>query len=302
MKKAIFPMAAMAILLASCEPNTKDSYQTIGYTECNLIIDNSNVSAPAQVSSATYETTINFSKYCVDVKSTNFILDNQTVSFETDTMAVRYKKVETIIDGKTENLSYLTFGKRGSAGVGSSISDLNGTFVYCYVPAGTDKLNPNFNVKYTERLDMSFQLSDRYSVQTFWPSAFYVGQTVASADGQSFATKEGNYMTEIDFKNKKASVYLYNAELSADGKTLPRVILFDEIPVVINHYGFSLESEAPKTTVLGKKDNKTAMVDSVGFAATDFSLRMTTTDLTEVEISYKLDGKNVNFHGRSSLK
>ena len=302
MKKAIFPMAATVLLLASCDTTTKDSYKTIPYTECNLIIDNSNISAPAQVSSATYETKINISKYCVDIKATDFILDNQKVSFETDTMDIRYKNFETIIDGKTEKLSYLTFGRRGSAGVGSSVTDLNGTFVLCYVPNGSDVLSPNFSISYMERLDMSFQLNDRYSVQTFWPSAFYVGQTSTTSDSGSFATTDGNYMMQINFKDKKATVYLYNAKLSATGKDLPKVICFDEIPVVMNHYGFSLECDAPKTTILGKKDNKTALVDSVGFAATDFSIRMTTTDLTEAEISYKLDGKNVNFHGRSTIK
>ncbi|MDE6378930.1 MAG: hypothetical protein K2L11_00545 [Muribaculaceae bacterium] len=302
MKKVIIPMAAMALLMASCDTDTKDSYQTMPYIECNLIIDNSNVSEPAQVSSATYETKINLSKRCVDIKASDFILDNQKLSFETDTMALSTKNFQATIDGKTEQVTYLTFGKRGSAGTGSSVTDLNGTFVLCYVPTGSDILNPNFNISYVERLDMSFQLNDRYSVQTFWPSAFYVGQTSTTSESGNFATNNGNYLMQIDFKEKKATVYLYNAQLSADGKELPKVIRFEEIPVLMSHYGFSLVAEAPKTTVLGKKDNKTEMVDSVGFAATDFSLHMTTTDLTEVEISYKIDGKNVNFHGRSTIK
>ena len=302
MKKAIIPMAAMALMLASCDSTGKDSYQTMTFSEFNLIIDNSNVSEPSQVSTASYETKINFSKYCVDIKTKDFIIDNHNISFEKDTMALRYKNFETTIDGKPQKISYLTFGKRGSAGIGSSVSDLNGTLVFCYVPIGTDVLNPDFKISYAERLDMSFKLNDRYSVQTFWPSALYVGQTTTNSDGQTFSTTNGNYMMQIDFKNKKATVYLYNGQLSATDNNLPKVICFDEIPVLFDHIGFYLEASAPKTTVLGKKDNNKALVDSVGFAATDFSLRMTTPDLSEAQISYNLDGKSVNFHGRSSIK
>ena len=102
---------------------------------------------------------------------------------------------------------------------------------------------------------------------------------------------------------KTASVYVYNAEFSADkDKTLPKVIRFEGIPVIFNHYGFTLESPAPKTQVLGIKDNRTTLVDSVGFNATDFSMALPSDDLTDAMISYKLAGHQVNFNGCSIIK
>lgn len=303
MKKAIIPMAVVALMLASCEPTTKDSYKTMGYPECNFIIDNSDASAPAQVSTASYEVKFNLSKYCVDIKTSDLVINNQKVSFETDTMALRTRNVQTTIDGKTETLSLLTFSSGGSKWPGSAASDIKGTFVYSLVPTGSDILNPNFNVAYVERLDMNYMINDRYNVQTFWPANFYMGQSVATAGNDSYSTKNISYLTQIDFEKKTASVLVYNAEFAAnEEKALPKVIRFEDIPVVFTHDSFSLESAAPKTTVLGKKDNKTEMVDSVGFAATDFNLTLISRDLTEAMISYKLDGKTINFRGCSILK
>ncbi len=130
-----------------------------------------------------------------------------------------------------------------------------------------------------------------------------MGNTIASEGSSSFSTKNGHYLADIDFEKKVARVYVYNAELSpAQDKSLPKVIRFEEIPVVFSHNGFSLRSDAPKTTVLGQKDNTITMVDSVGFAATDFRMDYISSDMNDVSISYKLDGRSVYFQGCSILK
>lgn len=293
-------MAATALLLASCDTGTKDSYQTIFYPEYNLIVDNTDASQPAQVSNGNYEVKFNISKNCVDIKASDIIFNNQKYSFETDTMALRQKFFN--IDGS--QTYYLTFSKRGSSVVGSPASDLAGTFVYCYYPTNSDNLlNPDFTLRGVERLDLSYTLSDSYKVQTFWPFAFYQGQSVVSSGYNTYSTKESGYLTQIDFEKKTASLYIYNAEFTGDkDKTLPKVIKLEDIPVVFTHEGFSLEAAAPKTTVLGIKDSRPALVDSVGFAATDFSLALTSADLTDVMISYKLLDHQVNFRGCSIVK
>ncbi len=302
MKRIIFPMAAVAMMLASCSTETKDSYQIVPFTECNLIIDNYDMAQPAQVSVATYDVKFNYSKSCIDVSASDIIINNQKISFETDTMAAVNKPFSYTYEGKDQTGVKTTFSKKGPAGAGCAASNLAGSFTVCFYRTG-DLLSPSYTVQGADRLDLSYTLSDRYSVQTFWPTALYRGQTVATSGSDTFSTRGSDYFSVIDFDKKKASVYVYNAEFSADeDKSLPKVILFEDIPVVFTHEGFSLESASPMTKVLGKKDKLPAMVDSVGFAATDFSLFLTSSDLTDVVISYKLDGKNVNFRGTSTLK
>lgn len=302
MKKIIFPIAGIALLLASCETNTNDSYQTIPYPECNLIIDNDDLSKDAQISTTYYNVKFNLSQSCIDIQTSELTINNQRQLFETDTMALYPKYFKYTYNGKEETGTKLTFSKKGATAIGSSASNLSGAFVVTYYREG-DVANPNFQVLGTDRLDMRYTLSDRYTVQTFWPTALFLGQNVATSEGISFASNNANYLTQIDFEKKTASVYLYNAQFSADtDKELPRVILFEGIPVKMTHDDFYLESAAPTTKVLGKKNNLTAMVDSVGFAATDFSLNFTSSDLTEISISYKLDGKSINFRGCSTPK
>lgn len=299
MKKSIMSLAAMAFVLASCDTGTKDSYQTLTYPEYNLIVDNQDPNQPAQASYVNYEVKNNISKNVVDVKASDLVINNQKYSFETDTMALQSKTFNVEGLGNTYNLY---FSKPGQAGQGSGVSNMNGTFVYCYMTT-SNLLNPSYNVTVGQRLDLNYTLNDRYKVQTFWPASMYRGYTTSSASGQSHSTRESDYVTQIDFEKNTASVYVYNAKLSADqASTFPKIIRFEGIPVVFTHQGFSLRADAPKTTILGKKDNQAAMVDSVGFEAKDFSLELTSSDLTETVISYTLDGHNVTFRGCSILK
>ncbi|MDE5850143.1 MAG: hypothetical protein K2H38_08370 [Muribaculaceae bacterium] len=300
MKQALLPMAAMALLLASCDTSTKDSYQNIKYPEYNLIVDNQSMDVPAQASFSNYDVKFNISKNVIDINGTDIIINNQKYSFETDTMSIRTQTFKTESFGDAFNY---TFSKVGTTTTGSAASNLNGKLVWCLMPSGSNLLSPNYSVTVGQRLDLSYTLNDRYSVQTFWPAALYKGLTVSTANATSHTSRSSDYLTQIDFEKKTASVYVYNADFSPNqAPNFPKVIRFEDIPVVFTHDGFSLESASPKTTVLGKKDNVVTMVDSVGFAATDFSLALTSSDLTDVMISYKLDGKSINFRGCSILK
>ncbi len=301
MKRIFFPIAALA-LLASCSTDTKDSYQTVPFAESNLIIDTQDASQMAQVSNGKYQVKQNISKGCVDITTSDLIINNQSISFETDTMALRTQAYSYTFEGKDMTDYKLVFSKKGHVSTNGAVSDLAGSFIACYYKTG-DLENPNYQVGLFQRMDLHYTYNDRYSVQTFWPTAMYKGVSVATEGSDTYTTRGSDYVSVINFEKKTASVYLYNAEFSADTeKALPKVILFDEIPVVYSHNGFSLESAAPKTKVLGKNGNKTEMIDSVGFAATDFSLFLTSSDLADAVISYKLDGKNVNFRGTSTLK
>lgn len=300
MKKTLLSLGAIALMLASCDPSTKDSYQTIPYSEYNLLVDTRDMDTPAQASYGEYSIKFNISKNIVDLKASDIIINNQKRSFETDTMQLRTQTFN--VEGVGMTIDYV-FSKAGAVRPGSDARDLKGKLVWCYMPNGNNILSPDYTVTVGQRLDLSYTLSDQYSVQTFWPAALYRGRTVSMDDATSHTCNTSDYLTQIDFSKKTAAVYVYNPQYTPDQpSTFPKVIRFEDIPVVFTHDGFSLESSAPKTTVLGKKDNVTAMVDSVGFAATDFSFMMTSPDLNEVVISYKLDGKSVNFRGCSIIK
>lgn len=294
MKKAILPLAAALFVITSCDVH--DSTQTMGYPEYNLIVDTENSEQLAQTSYTGYEVLYNVTKNVIDVKVNDLVINNQKYSFETDTMGLRSKSI-SVEGGTTYNLC---FSKPGQVKAGSCAKDLNGTFATCYWP-GSNLLNPSVSVR--ERLDLSYTINDRYKVQTFWPVSMFRGYSMSSSEGQSLSTKESDYVASFDFQNNKASIYVYNAKLSDDqSKSFPKVICFQDVPVVFANQGFSVESSAPKTTILGVKDNVVTLVDSVGFAATDFSLKFISSDLTEAMISYKLDGHSVNFRGCSIIK
>lgn len=301
MKKILFPIAALA-LLASCNPSSKDSYQTVPFAESNLIVDTQDDSELAQVSDAVYSLKQNISQNTVELSTSNLSVNNMTQSFETEAMAINQDVYQFIEDGKEQTGYKWTFKKDGNASANGSVTNLKGSLITCYY-TDTAVDNPNYIIKYFTRMDLSYTLHGRYKVQTFWPTALYKGTTIATDDAESFSSKTADYISVIDFTKKVGSVYIYNAEFSADTeKALPKVIAIEDIPVVFTHDGFSLQSAAPKTRVLGKNDNKTELIESEEYAATDFSLVLTSSDLTDAAISFKLDGKFVKFSGSSTLK
>lgn len=290
------PLMGIAFLLASCNSGENESYEKSTFLEYNLLVDTQDANAPAQVAYARYEATNYTYKGTVDLKG-DLILDNRQYSFETDTMMIRAKYFS--VNG--QSAYYSTFSKKGPSKAGSIASDIDGTIVVYYKPMDY-LLYPDYNLNTQFRLDLSYILNDRYAVQTFSPYALYRGETTSMAGGQANTINTSDYVVDIDFGKDKASVYVYNAKFSSNPENpTPKIIRFEDIPVAFSHDGFTLESAAPKTTVIGKKDNQAAMVDSVGYAASDFSFRFISKDLTKAAISYKLDGYDVNFQGSSSI-
>lgn len=305
MKKVLLPMAAAAIILSSCSTNTKDSYSTINFGEYNLITDLDNPSEPAQTSSALYGVTLNWSKECADVVASDLVIDSQKISFETDTMALRTAYL--VAEGSNSYVEMGMFGKKGKVGKTVDVSNLDALFT-----PGVYYVNnlpiPEFEtVTGTPgmRLVMGYDLNSRYHVQTFWPMSFYVGKTYAVDSGNSFTTSSTAYRVELNFEKKTARVAVYYPEYSVGDKEndIPKAIVMENIPISFNHDGYFLAADAPKTRVLGKNDKGTpALVDSDKYKATDFSLMLTSKDLTEVSITYKIDGKSVSFNGCSIVK
>lgn len=303
MKQILMTLAALAMLITSCDSGSKDSYTTANFGESNLIVDLDNPSEPAQVSTAVYSVTLNYSKNCIDMSTNDLVINNQKVAFETDTMAYR---AATLVsqDGKNY-FSIGMFGKTDNVGKDANITKLDAMFtpgIYyvsdLYVPEVSSVSGaPGM------RLVMGYDLNSRYRIRTFWNMCFYMGKSYISGN-YVFSTNSTSYRVELDMEKKTARVVVYYPQFSDkdDEEGVPQAIVMEGIPVKFSHDSYYLEAEAPKTRVLGKKDNTTALVESDKYNATDFRMDLTSGDLTEAAISYKIDGKTVNFTGSSIIK
>ena len=297
MKRLILPFAGAALVVAaSCSTSTNDE-STMTYYDYNLIIDKDNPDEKAQATFGQYEFTLNYVQSTAKLKANDLIVSNQKYSFETDTMACKAFFFKSTLNGEETTIGQTVFSKPGSAGIGSSATNIKGALIGMYVPTTSDTLISNFFVTLRERLDLNYTLSGRYQVQTFWPNSLYIGQTYATDNQNAFSTLTPKYVVNINFPKNKAPVFVYNSELSASDNSLPKVIRIGDIPVMFDHDTYYLESAQPKTTVLSSRNHTPTLIDSVGFQVEDFSLRLISDDLTKATITYKLQGKSVIFTG-----
>lgn len=301
MKRFLLPVAAAAVILSSCDTNTKDSYSTMNFNEYNLISDLVDTSQPAQVSSSAYGLKLNWSRNCVDMTAQDIVINNQKVSFETDTMALKVGYL--VAESSQQYFQIGMFDKKSNVGKGAVVTNLDAMFtpaVYninnLYVP---EVETTSGNVGY--RMIMGYDLNERYHVQTFWPVCYYVGKSFVSGS-ETYGTEKTAYRVELNFEKNTARVVIYYPEFSSADKDVPQAIVLEDVPIKFDNKYYYLEADAPKTRVLGKKDNVIALVESDQYKATNFSLTMADPDLTQGVITYRIDGKYVTFDGCSIVK
>ncbi len=299
MRKAIIPLAALAISLASCDTGVKDSYQTSSFVEYNLIVDTQDSEQPAHASLGKYEVKINYSKDQIDVKGSDIIINNQKYTFETDPTSMNLSSFSTADGIRVDKLSFAPANSSSS-----SASDVKAEYVFWKVPSTSNPLNPNFELAYITHLDISYIISGRYRIQSFTSNALYTGNSTVVENNSSFSSKKPSYAVIIDFEKNIATVYIYNPEYSVEmPENYPKEMCLTEVPVKFTHDSYRLESAAPKTTILSKNDkNDDVLVESDDFKATDFTLAITSPDLTEAVITYKLGGRQYSFSGCAVLK
>lgn len=302
MKRLLLPLTALSIIAASCDTETKDSYSTMNFGECNLITSLDDESQPAQISSSIYTMKLNWTKYCVNLSTSDLVVNNQKISFETDTMALKtYYLVSEANEG-----SYIEngiFSSRANVGTGAEITNLDATFTpgnyvsnSIYVP-GVETMASYQGY----RLVMGYDLNSRYHVQTFWPICCYMGQSYV-VGAETFSTRNTSYRVELNTGKNTARVIIYNPEFTSSDNGVPKAIVVDEVPIKYSTKAYYLEADAPKTTVLGSKDGVVALVETDKYNVTDFSFSLASTDLTEAVITYKIDGMRVTFSGASIVK
>ncbi len=302
MKKTLLAIAVAATVLTSCGTDSKDSYSTMNFAEYNLITDLEDQSAPAQATPVVYNMMLNYSKNCVDIKAYDLAINDQKISFETDTMALT---TSYLVSQDGEN--YITqghFSKKTNVGKGAEITNINATFTPGVYNITSISIPGYESTQYAfgYRLLMGYDLNNKYHVRTFWPLCYYAGKSYVSGSGTSHSTNNTSYRVELNFEKKTARVAVLYPEFSTDDKDVPQAIVFEEVPIKFDHNSYYLKADSPKTRVLGKKDNTTALVESEQYKASNFSMTIVSQDLTEVAINYSIDNKQVNFDGCSIVK
>lgn len=302
MKKFLLATAILATILTSCDTNSKDSYSTINFVEYNLITNLEDDAAPAQASSAVYNMKINYSKNCVDLRESGLSIDDRKITFETDTMALTTSYL--VSSNGSDYITQGHFSKKSNVGVGENITDMNATFtpgVYNITSIYIPELESTA-YSFGNRLLMSYNIGDKYHVQTFWPICYYAGKSYVSGNGSNYSTYNTSYRVDLNLDKNTAKVVVLYPEFSTENAEVPQAILLENIPVAMTHDSYYLYAESPKTRVLGKKDNTVAFVDSDNFNVSNFSMRIVSADLTEASFNYRIDNYLVNFEGCSVVK
>ncbi|MDE6741829.1 MAG: hypothetical protein K2J58_05815 [Muribaculaceae bacterium] len=298
MKNLFFSLAALSLIATSCATDVKDSTSQYTFTEYNIIEDIQTPSANAIASQCSYKWNYNITRQVVDISTTDIIIDNHKVSFETDTMAIKPIRFG-------EKISYMGFSSSSNIGKGAVVTDLNGYIPACFVPTSTNIFSSTYKFEYgqTSRLMLQYNLNEQYRVTTVWNAPCYVGQTRVAEDGNTFSTKDTGYLVQIDFTKKTADVFVLGLDLGLKPEEkAPKVVLINSVPVTMTHGGYYLEASSPKTTIPGIVDNKSTFVETTDYTVSDFSLQLLSSDMTDAQISYNIKGKKVDFIGCSILK
>lgn len=297
MKNLFFSLAALSLIVASCSTDVKDSTSQYTFAEYNIIENIQTPSAVAIASQGSYKWNYNITRQVVDISTSDIIIDNHKVSFETDTMAVKPMKFG-------ENITYMGFSSSSNIGNGAVVTDMSGYVTACFVPTSTNIFSSTykFEYDYTSRLMLQYNLNEQYRVTTVWNAPCYVGQTRVAEDSNTFSTKETGYLVQIDFSKNLADVFVLGLDLGQKEENAPKVIVINGVPVTMTHGGYYLEASSPKTTIPGIVDNKSTFVETTDYKVSDFSLQLLSSDMTTAQISYSIKERKVDFIGCSILK
>lgn len=297
MKNLFFSLAALSLIVASCSTDVKDSTSQYTFAEYNIIENIQTPSAVAIASQGSYKWNYNITRQVVDISTSDIIIDNHKVSFETDTMAVKPMKFG-------ENITYMGFSSSSNIGNGAVVTDMSGYVTACFVPISTNIFSSTykFEYDYTSRLMLQYNLNEQYRVTTVWNAPCYVGQTRVAEDSNTFSTKETGYLVQIDFSKNLADVFVLGLDLGQKEENAPKVIVINGVPVTMTHGGYYLEASSPKTTIPGIVDNKSTFVETTDYKVSDFSLQLLSSDMTTAQISYSIKERKVDFIGCSILK
>ncbi len=303
LRKFILPSLALTLLATSCDFGNKDSYYTVPFNVYNVITDMHSASDPVQFTPSTYTLKHNVTKDVISLDASNISIGGQKISFETNEMKYTLDNFK-LPDAEAGSDSYKanwTFGGSEVSASGATLGYFNGKINWYYIPGTSNQLNPYFKVTTAQGLNLSYQLNDRYMVQTINPYMYYTGSTTEIQDGKiTNVTDKFHYFLELNFISKEATVYVYNRVYNNDNKIVnPQMLSIQGVKFVTSHSGFSLADASPKTKVrlVDEQGKESDLVENAAYQVTDFSLTFMSTDFTQAHIAFKLAGKDVSFQG-----
>ncbi len=300
MKHLLLPLAAVALIAASCSTHTGDSYSSVNFGEVNFIIDNDNPEAVATVTPSYYYVKMNWSTTTAEISTADLVVDGKKASFETNQMPLYISSVKCPYS--EYYVQQGSFSSKENIGKGATVTDLSA--VYTSGVYNVSLSVPGFSSTQSAslRLILDYTLNNRFRVKTFWPECYYVGSTDVYGDGAAFTTTSTYYRVILDFSKSTAKVVLCFPSYAEVEKDTPEAIVLTEMPIIVSHDTYAIVSESPKTQILVKEQGKSELKDSDKFKVSDFRLSLSSDDMTEASISYSIDGKDVVFHGCSIVK
>lgn len=300
MKHSLLPLAALALLAASCDTHTGDSYTTVNFGEMNFVIDNENPGSEAGVTPSFYYTKLNWSKNTAEISTSDLVADGKKISFDTNPMQLL---VGSVKDPYSEYyVSQGSFSSKENVGKGATVTDLAAVYT-----AGV--YNATINIPGLSALDntgirlvLGYTLNDRFKVQTFWPDCYYLGDTGVFEGGPIYNTTSTIYRVRLDFNKKLAKVVICYPKYDDVEKDVPQAIVMSDMPITLGHSSYSIASGSPKTEILVTSAGKSELKDPGKYQVTDFSFALTSSDMTEARIAFKINGKEIAFNGCSIVK
>ncbi len=296
MKKISFAAVAALTLLASC--NGSDPKNTLKYpvTTYSLVTSYDGNKEPVVIGSV-YSFDYDLTAGSVTIAAELPIEAGSTLSFVTNPLSYR-AGVATIPGTTTDNNPNGTMGEvveivAPTAGKASNMQEI--TSLNCQltmlanVPPTIEGIT-TWNYPYDLRYNvMQYNIGDTYHVRTFWFDMTFSGNSSISnsASGAGYyQTKNIKYRIVPNFKDKKATVILYDVKFDEEMKEVSNFVLKD-VPLTVDNAGIHLlgNNITPDTYTGGK-----ATADS-SYIFDEFRFDLTGSTLTSGDISYKVAGK-----------
>lgn len=287
MKKIFLGIAAVSMLaFSSCNDDQAISTLSMPITTYSLVTTDGGSSAPV-VLATTYS--FNFDRAAGEVKISAELPVSTTGSLSFATNSLPYSGGQYVVGDRSGEIITVKSASAGTSTNQSSVTNFDCQLTTFFnIPPTVDGIQqPSYPYGY-EYAVMSYNIG-QYNVRTFWPDVTFSGRTTTQYPYQGvnkqFTTEEVAYRIIMNVTDKKATVVIYDALLAEEMPKAISNIVLEDLPVVFNAQGYSINAEnvTPKVYEAGTATPNTRYVFD------KFSL-YTFGDLTSTNISYTVAG------------
>lgn len=287
-------MAGVALFATSCNTESGDSTQTVGFTVLNLVTPANGGQSMVVTSEYTY--TLNYTTSKIGV-SNEMTINNVPYNFSLAEGACQMfygSNGNTSSTASTKPIlitqGYVFNNLTGNVNGGSPILNFNGQLV-------TNQLQvPNIqNYATTQFPVMTYNIGSDYNVKTIPVGAFYLGKTnttytMGDQEG-SYSNDNMVYAVSIDYKKNPmtAQVMIYNAKFAENAPTITCITL-NNLSVELKNGAYEISGE----NVVPSMQEGNTMTPNEKYTFNSFRMTTTNYNLSKVNINYQVAG---NFYG-----